>query len=256
MSPSPDTALLHRDLIELGRKVGESSAQLAIAGEGNISCRIEPGRILVTASGTRLLALTPEHLVEVRTEDLARSVDVDHDDESWLDAIMDSRVDSAALRPTVEVALHAVISESLGAEWILHAHPVDVLAIACSDRLPAFAKTRLFPDHIVALGPADLWLPYIDPGRPLAQAVRDGIDRHLQQHGFAPRAILLANHGAFVMGSSPAEALDRMLMLSKAARVFAAGGVVGMSPESVGRISVREDEHYRQSVLSAGGGRA
>lgn len=253
---TPTETAPHGDMIALGRSVGASSAQLAIAGEGNISRRLRPGRIIVTASGSRLLSLAPEHLVEVSTAALTGAVDVDHDDESWLDVILDSRVRPDDLRPTVEVALHAVISESLGAEWILHAHPVDVLAIACSDRLPAFAESRLFPDHIVALGPADMWLPYIDPGRPLAKAVRDGLDRHVQRHGSAPRAILLANHGAFVVGSSSAEVLDRMLMLSKAARVFADGGVVGMSAESIARISGREDERYRQSVLGAEGGRA
>lgn len=244
------------EMIRLGQRLALSEAQLAIAGEGNMSCRLGTSEILVTASGSRLASLEKDHLVTVRTARLWSAVDEELSDQAWLEVIMDSRREANDLRPTVEVGLHAVISNLLGAEWILHAHPVDVLALACSDRLETFAQTRLFPDHVVALGPADLWLPYIDPGRPLALAVRDGIRGHVHKYRVAPRAILLGNHGAFVVGTSAAEAMDRMLMLAKAARVFMNGGTSGMTAEAVARIGRREDESYRQKMLSAAGARA
>ena len=237
------------ELIRLGRAMGESSWDLVIAGEGNISGPADGGIRVVTASGARLGELDVRDLVAVNPVPLCDAIDEAVSDAAWLELILGSRVRPDDARPTVEVALHAVIAQLAGPVWILHAHPVDVLAIACSDHLSDFANTRLFPDHVVALGVADLWLPYVDPGRPLAIAVRDGMLAFQRERGALPVSILLANHGAFVFGSSPSEALDRLLMLTKAARIFTRGGRRAMPWPEIERIRDREDEAYRRAAL-------
>lgn len=241
---------LREALVRLGRAAAEPAHDLVIAGEGNLSGPTGRSTILVTASGARLGSLGPDDLVEVSTDALVDSVDAVETDSEWLDLVLDSRVDPHTRRPSVEVALHGVIRALAGEVYILHAHPTAVLAVICSEHARTFARTRLIPDHVVGLGRADLFIPYADPGRSLAREVLGGMARHRDEHGELPVSILVGNHGAFVTGTTAREALDRMLMLAKTARIFSMGGRLGMSDSEIDRISGREDEAYRRALLA------
>lgn len=243
-------ARLRSDLITLGRDAADPIHDLLIAGEGNLSGPTGRGTVLLTASGARLGALTDDDLVEVGTDDLVAAIDEIDSDAAWLDALLATRVDESGRRPSVEVGLHGAIRALAGDVYILHAHPTAVLSVLGSPAAADFAQTRLIPDHVVGLGRADLLLPYADPGRVLAGQVRDGMTDHRARHGELPVSILVANHGAFVTGVSAREALDRMLMLTKMARVFSGGGTTGMPAAEIERISGREDEAYRRALLA------
>lgn len=238
------------DLVHLAVGIAGEGSALAIAGEGNLSVTQADGSLQVTPSGSRLANLRVEDLVAVDAAALRDAASLPLPDDEWLDVLMRSRLDPAARRPTVEVALHAVIGGLVGECVVAHTHPADVLAILCSDRVEQFARTRLFPDHVVALGEADAVIPYTDPGRELALAAQRALLAHRDTYGEWPRMILAENHGVFAVGSSAREALDRTLMVTKAARIFLAGGQRGLTQADVLRIAGREDEAYRRSVLA------
>ena len=237
-------------LAALAHDLADPALDLVLAGEGNVSIPTGRGTILVTPSGARLAQVAPEELVEVSVDGLVADLDSPRPDHEWLELILGSRVDKTAARPTVEVALHAVIASLAGDVVIAHTHPTDLLVLLCSGRARDFARTRLIPDHVVMLGVEDAVVPYVDPGRELAVAVRDVLVSHRETHGVLPALVLVENHGIFVIGSTPREALDRTLMACKFARVFAAGGDIGLGPSSVARIAGREDEHFRRSLLA------
>ena len=110
---------------------------------------------------------------------------------------------------------------------------------------------RLFPDEIVYCGPAPVYIPYTDPGLPLARRVRAEIDRYLDEYGEVPKVILMQNHGLIALGRTAAEVENITAMAVKAARVllgsYALGGPHFLSPAAVERIHTRPDELYRRA---------
>jgi rhamnose utilization protein RhaD (predicted bifunctional aldolase and dehydrogenase) len=111
----------------------------------------------------------------------------------------------------------------------------------------------MFPDEVVVCGSASVFVPYTDPGLPLAREIRDRTKAFIEKHGHAPRLILLQNHGLIALGSSPQAVLASTLMAVKAASIFmgaaAMGGPVFLTPQHVERIAGRADEAYRQAQL-------
>lgn len=237
----------------LGRAVGEPSRDLVVAGEGNVSGVDDAGRLWVSASGTRLAELDEADVVGVDPDALLARLDDDLDDAAWLEVVMASQLDRADRRPTVEVGLHAVLAAEHGSPcFVAHAHPTALLSLLCSAiDLEVYAEQRLFPDHVVMLGTADCVLDYIDPGRALAAQLRRAVATHRQRHHEMPSLVLARNHGAFTVGSSPQQALERLEMATKIARVTLGvpGALQALPPAQVARIAGREDEHYRQELL-------
>ena len=57
-------------------------------------------------------------------------------------------------------------------------------------------------DQIVLLGPACVYIPYRDPGLPLARAVQDASRDFCARESHVPRLILMENHGVIALGST------------------------------------------------------
>lgn len=237
----------------LGSAVGEPARDFVIAGEGNVSGFDGEGRLWVSASGARLAELQEEDLVAVRPDELLSRLQENLDDEAWLDIVTSSQQTPGARRPTVEVALHAVLAAEHGAPcFVAHAHPTALLPLLCSDiDLRGYAQQRLIPDHIVMLGVADCVLDYYDPGRVLAFELRSAVTKHRNDYGEIPRLVLARNHGVFTIGSTAQQALDRLDMAAKMARVAhpVHGHLHPLPVDQIARISGREDELYRQHAL-------
>ncbi len=70
----------------------------------------------------------------------------------------------------------------------------------------------MFPDEIVCCGGASVFVPYVDPGLPLAREIRDRTNAFIQQHGYIPRLILLQNHGIIAPGATPESVLACLSM--------------------------------------------
>lgn len=242
-------------LLALCHRIGDPALDLVIAAEGNISARSGAGTFTIKASGCALHTMGDDRLVEVRTGTLLALLDrPDVDDEQTAAAYRDARVDGTAPMPSVEAILHAVLYDRTEAHVVVHTHPTAVNAILCSVSAPMLVAGPLFPDQVVVLGPHQLLVPYVDPGVALARAVRDALDEFMAAHGVAPRVVYLANHGMFVLASSPDEAVHITLMAVKAARILsgaiAAGGAVRLPEAQVARIESRPDEHVRRRMLS------
>ena len=117
-------------------------------------------------------------------------------------------------KPSKEAFLHIVMYEerpSCGA--VVHLHSVHAVALSCMDGLDA--KDALPPVTayaIMQLGPLAL-VPYFPPGdEALASAVRRVAGKH--------HAVLLANHGPVVAGSSLDAATNAIEELEQTARLL------------------------------------
>ena len=68
--------------------------------------------------------------------------------------------------------------------------------------------------------------PYTDPGLPLAKAIREGVQQHMQEEGLPPKLVLLQNHGIIALGDQRSR-LAITLMAEKAAAIFVGAAALG-----------------------------
>lgn len=240
-------------LLQLSHELGRPEHCLAILGEGNTSARVDDETFLVKASGSELRSLQAEQLVHVRFDRILALLEQNFDDAATHEALLEARVDAAAAKPSVETSFHAWLLRQEGVNFVGHTHSIEVNKILCSDKAELFATRPLFPDEIVCCGPRSLLIEYVDPGTLLAIAIREGWQKFMAENGFAPRLILLKNHGMIAVGASAGAVLATTFMAMKAAEIFngacANGKLVFMPEHEVQRIYSRQDEHYRQRML-------
>jgi rhamnose utilization protein RhaD (predicted bifunctional aldolase and dehydrogenase) len=245
-------------LISMSHVLGDPALDYAILGEGNSSARIDDDTFWVKASGAEMRTIEAGGFVQVRFDGVLSMLETrDLDDAGVKAGLEDARVDPAATaRPSVETVLHALALSLEGVNFVGHTHPTAVNAILCSKKAEEAIAGRLFPDEIVYCGPAPVYIPYVDPGVPLARKVRDEIERYLDEHGERPKVVLMQNHGLMALGETALEVENITAMYVKTARVilgaYALGGVHPMSPEAVARIHTRPDEQYRRHEWGSG----
>ncbi|MCA9935712.1 MAG: class II aldolase [Ardenticatenaceae bacterium] len=241
-------------LVAMSRSLGEPARDYVILGEGNTSARANDETFWVKASGTQLHGIDEAGFVRVRFAPILALLDAGEvSDEQVKDELAGAVVGFVGKRPSVETAVHAAALTVGQARFVGHTHPTAVNAILCSQQAEAALAGRLFPDEIVVCGPVPIYLPYIDPGVPLARAVGQAIQRHQENYGESPKVILLQNHGLFVLGQSAQEVENVTAMMVKTARIlvgtYALGGPRFLTPEAAARIRTRPDEAYRQRQL-------
>ena len=175
-----------RELAEVSARIGGNP--LLVQGAGGNSSIKNDDELWVKASGT-WLAEACERDIFVP---LSRSrVDRDLREQGLISAhaILADRGDEG-LRPSIETALHALMPQRV----VLHAHAVNAMALS----VQADGETitaRLLGDTC-----RWRWIPYRQPGSPLAAAVRDALAQ-------APAdVLLLQNHGVVVGADTPAAA--------------------------------------------------
>jgi len=251
-----DPAQKPATLLKLSHDLGREDRGLAILGEGNTSCRLDEDTFLVKASGSSLAELRAEQLVACRFSVLLPLLDAPAMSDADVEkSLLASRVDPAAPKPSVEALFHAWLLTLPGIDVIGHTHPGAVDQILCSgdDVSRRYAEERRFPDEIVCCGARSVLVPYVDPGTPLAQAIREQVKVFVERENRPPRLILLRNHGLIACGATTGAVLAATLMAEKAARIFVGaelmGGATPLSPQNVARIDSRPDEHYRQRML-------
>jgi rhamnose utilization protein RhaD (predicted bifunctional aldolase and dehydrogenase) len=242
-------------LIWLSHELAREERQLVILGEGNTGAACEDGTFWVKASGSQMATIDAGGFSRVNIDATMQLLESESmDDEAVGRALMDVLEDPSHRRPSVETFLHALCIAEGGAKWVAHTHAVSVNAILCSERGAEPFRQHLFPDGIVVCGPEVAVVPYVDPGLPLAQAVRAELHRFQDDFGFSPKLLLMENHGLVGLGQSAAEALNINLMADKWAKTllgtYAMGGPNALSPQNVVRIDSRLDEHYRRQQLA------
>ncbi len=250
-----NSATVLQAVVEMSRRLGEPERDLVILGEGNTSGLCDDGTFWVKASGTELRTIDESGFVRMGLAAVAALAEQTAlGDEAVKDALNAARVDPQAVRrPSVETVLHALTLAEAGATYVGHTHPVAVNALACSCLLEGRSLGRLFPDEIVVCGPAPAYVPYTDPGLPLARAVRDTYRRYADTWAQPPKVVIMQNHGLIALGRTPQEVDNITAMFVKTCRVlagtFAFGGPRFLTEEDVRRIHTRPDELYRRQQL-------
>lgn len=174
--------LLARSLFERGLTHGST---------GNLSLRTGDG-FLMTPTGASLGTLDPARLS--RLEPDGRHV--------------------AGDPPTKEAALHLAMYGARALDRaVVHLHSTHAVAVSVlADTNPADAMPPLTAYYAMRVGTLPL-LPYFPPGATaLAEAVGSSAARH--------HALLLANHGPVVSGTSLAAAADAIEELEATARLW------------------------------------
>jgi rhamnose utilization protein RhaD (predicted bifunctional aldolase and dehydrogenase) len=241
-------------LLKLSHELGREDRKLAILAEGNVSAKISANEFLIKASGSSLSTLKEADLTRCNFEPVLALLDRKTvSDAEVQEALMAARVSPESRKPSVEAAFHAWLLSLENVEYVGHCHPVAANQVLCSPRARDFAERRLFPDEVVCCGPSSVFVPYTDPGTPLAREIKERTTFFVKQSGFMPRLILLQSHGIIALGPTPEAVLSCILMAAKAAEIFVGAAALGgpnfMSPKDIERIASRPDEWYRQKQL-------
>ncbi len=172
-----------RSLFERGLTPGSS---------GNISVRLDDGRLLMTPTDASLGSLDPARL-------------------SLMDA--DGRLLSGD-RPTKEGPLHRALYETRhGAGAVVHLHSTHSVAVSMLPEVePGSVLPPLTAYYVMRVGDTAL-VPYHRPGDP---AVADAI------RGLAGRyaSVLLANHGPVMAGDTLVAAVNAIEELEETAKLY------------------------------------
>ena len=180
---------LRDEICRYGQSIFERG--LTFGSSGNISARLDDGW-LMTPTNVALGRLDPARLS--RLDEQGRLV--------------------AGDPPTKESFLHrAMYGERPAAKAVVHLHSTHSVAVSClADLDPADLLPPITAYYIMRVGRLPL-VPYYPPGdESLAEAVRLAATKH--------SAVLLANHGPVVAGSSLDAAVAAVEELEETARLF------------------------------------
>lgn len=194
-SSQPSTeAQLRSHICQVGRWMCERD--FIVACEGNLSVRLEDGRILTTPTCISKGMLAPEDLV------------ITDSDGKHLSG---SRIASS------EIGMHLLFYRLRpDVNAICHAHPVTATGFAVAGRA---LNQALLPEVIVGLGQIPL-VRYATPGTPDLSAALEPYVPHYD-------ALLLANHGAVTCGPDLLTAFFRMETIEHCAKITMAAEAAG-----------------------------
>jgi rhamnose utilization protein RhaD (predicted bifunctional aldolase and dehydrogenase)/NAD(P)-dependent dehydrogenase (short-subunit alcohol dehydrogenase family) len=193
-------------IVELSHRFG-TDPEFTRAGGGNSSAKVD-GVLYIKASGTQLATLTKETLIGLRMASLLERLDAPNvgGAEAGRDDVMDAALDARigrddGRRPSVELMFHALLSQ----RYVLHTHSIIVNAVTCAGRGAALTA-ELFGERV-------LWIPYTDPGMPLARRIRDLWRARTAVAATAapgePAILFLQNHG-LVVAADTVEEIDHL----------------------------------------------
>lgn len=186
LPPRLDEAAAREQVVEACRRMHERG--LIAGGEGNVSVRLSPTRLLVTPSGVNKGFLKPGDLVATDLQ---------------------GKPESPRRRVSTEVRLHLAAYQArpdVGA--VVHAHPPTAIAFTLAG-LPL--DQRLVPEAITALGD----IPTAAYATPSTEDLAAGVRRLLPDHD----VVMMERHGSVCVGVDVAQAYDRLESLEHTARI-------------------------------------
>jgi rhamnulokinase len=195
---APPVAAALEAAARLSRRFGEDP-EYSRAGGGNSSVK-HAGTLFIKPSGISLASITPAALMPLAMGPLLDLAATDGEAVAGTDPVMRVAMaarlrDEGERRPSVECVFHALIP----GRFVIHTHPTTVNALTCAREGEAIARD-LFGDGV-------LWVPYTDPGLPLAREIARR--RRREEAPGAAEVILLQNHGLIVAGDDEAAIVDR-----------------------------------------------
>jgi L-fuculose-phosphate aldolase len=187
-----------RDLVEVCRRL--SALGLIGAGEGNVSIRLGPRRLLATPSGANKAQLESHQLVS--TTPFGEKI-------------------AGAGKPSSELAMHvAVYRARPDAGAIVHAHPPTAVALTLAG---ISLSAPMLPEAVTALGGG---VPTAAYATPSTAALAEGVAQAVARRD----ACLMERHGALALGRDVFEALDRMETVERVAQVVLRAKLLGGNP--------------------------
>jgi len=155
-------------------------------------------------------------------------------------------------RPSIEALFHAVVLQWPGIRFVGHTHPTAVNRLLCTRGSRALFQRRLFPDEAVYCGVAPVYVPYQDPGVPLARAIRQQAETYRKRYREIPRLILLENHGIIAVGNTPQDVLRITTMAVKASEILWGARLIAspryLTASQAAHLARRPDEQYRRRL--------
>ena len=185
-----DEARLREEICRVGASLFERG--LTHGSTGNISASLSDGGWLMTPTGSSLGTLDPARL-------------------SKLDA---TGAHVGGDKPTKEAFLHTCMyRERPKSGAVVHLHSTHSVAVSCLDGVDhANCLPPITAYYVMRIGTLPL-VPYFPPGdEALAEAVAKLAGKH--------HAVLLANHGPVVAGTSLSAAQDAVEELEETAKLF------------------------------------
>lgn len=238
------------DLVEMSKSLGNPAKDYVIIGEGNTSVRADGDSFWVKASGTQLVQARRDAFVRVRFAPILQALSDSRLDDQGVKNLLKSSTVEGSRAPSIETFLHALCLGLDGIHFVGHTHPTVAVGLLCAANSRELFSGCLFPDQIVVTGPQYVYVPYADPGLPLALAVQSALGEFRDRTGRVPKILLMENHGVIALGGTPLDVLNATQMLVKTCRILAqtlvAGGPRFLSKAHVERIDQRPDELARR----------
>jgi rhamnose utilization protein RhaD (predicted bifunctional aldolase and dehydrogenase) len=230
------------ELLKFAHTLGDPAKEYVIHGEGDCSAKVDPKTFLLKAAGRHMHSAREEDFVPMAFGPLLEMVASKPNARGpAIDECLRSAAPPKSAPPSREAFFHAVLLDLPNVNFIGHTHPTYVAGVMASPKAEAFAVTRLFPQQVQLCGPRSLFVPYMDPGLPLAVELRYRLEGYMNQWGDAPMTILLANHGMIALGPTSEAVLAATGMMQKAARAYvtaqSCGGAVTLPEADVERLA-------------------
>src|ERR671929_1026033 len=210
-----DEQTARREIVRVGQLMYERS--YVVSSDGNVSVRLDDGRVLATPTQTCKGRMTEEML-----------------------ALTD--LDGKPLnnrRASSELAMHLLIyRERREVRAVCHAHPPHGSAFAVAGLA---IDQPILSEVILTLG----CVPLAEYGTPSTEELTDRMRPLVKHHN----ALLMANHGAVAYGADVWQAFDRLETLEHTARIAilarVLGGARNLPPDSIEKlIEIRERAGY------------
>ncbi len=210
-----DEQTARREIVRVGKLLYERS--YVVSSDGNVSVRLDDGRIVATPTMTCKGRMTEDALAVTDTDGKP---------------LTDKRASS-------ELAMHLLIyRERSDVKAVCHAHPPHGSAFAVAGLA---IDQPILSEVILTLG----CVPLAEYGTPSTSELTDAMRPLVKHHN----ALLMANHGAVAYGGDVWQAFDRLETLEHTAKIAilsrALGGPKNLSPDAIEKlINVREAAGY------------
>src|SRR5205823_6061648 len=204
-----------REIVRVGQLMYERS--YVVSSDGNVSVRLDDGRVVATPTQTCKGRMTEEMLAVTDLEG---------------EALNDRRASS-------ELAMHLLIyQERPDVMAVCHAHPPHGTAFAVAGLA---IDQPILSEVILTLG----CVPLVEYGTPSTDELTEAMRPLVKHHN----ALLMANHGAVAYGADVWQAFDRLETLEHTAKIAilarTLGGAQNLPPDAIEKlINVRERACY------------
>lgn len=194
-------------IVEIGRRL--HAREYVASNDGNVSVRLDAGRLLTTPTGVSKGFMTPDMLVVTDFE---------------------GRKLAGGRNPSSELLMHlAVYRHRPEVNAVVHAHPPVATGFAVAG---IELNRAVLAEVVTTLGS----IPIADYGTPSTHELADAVGRYITTHD----GLLLANHGALTVSGDLMSAYYKMETVEHFARISLVARLLGgerlLSREEVTRL--------------------